>query len=936
MDSIASVYLLAVKSLRQRNFKIGKRLCRARDQHGTRMNIVGFLQIRNEMASGHLERFLELNMPLFDRLYVYDDASDDGTAELIEKYATKVIRGESRQFGSELKNKKRLLDLVKADCKPGDALVRLDADEILYCSKDELTSLIEDTFARGFDSITLPHRNLWRAYHWYRTDDHYNDFRPTRVWKLSDSLDFAKKTGLHITTDPIGLKATLNSDLYPVIHFGFAEKSLILDKYTTYKNHWQSDYPLFRLINEDGLTLEKLEPKREALGSRFAQEYGYPDEPIAPKALSATDWMYSAQEATKLAPEKKVKARVTLVSLIYASVEWLEFQYSELLRLARDLPQGEVDILFVANDASPEVIDFLKDNAIPHVAVSTRKSSDEWFINSVYRAYNLAVEYSKTDYVVLVNSDMAYSRGSLSSLIKRAKPDLFIASRLVELGIMPSGQFGIEKDFGSKPKTFRKRDFEKYAVQISLDSIEQGGLFMPLLVHRETFLSLGGFPEGNLMRSSLEGYVNGSNAIIAEPNQDLIPGDAAFMLKAAKSGIRHITAFDSIVYHFQAGERRDRGRRIKQRPSGIAIVNDSLVGINGERVLWAELVEGCLQRGARVIPVQIGFPQTPLQAVTASVRLNLKYRREARAGSGPRVAFSNATYTLPTPKPARRVVLRQDYPSTRGYRILQERVLKSADHIVANDADFVAARQGRKTSWLAVPLSSTWWEAPNIRNVKRDKPRIIFIGAFNDIKGWPTLKTLALARNDIDWVFVSKYEKDDHGLGADHGANWSVYRQLSQSELAELVRNCSALVVASPYETQCLVALEAASQDVPILTTPTGILGNLGLGVHEFGLVSNDISRDLDEFLGSLESFKPRNFIEAHGLIRESAWDTWVDFVFEQLRESFLTAFEPNKLSKFLDRLRAYGMDKSRKILRQLIIPRLLRIQSLLRANSSS
>lgn len=900
------------------------------------MKIVGFLQIRNEMASGHLERFLKLNMPLLDRLYVYDDASDDGTAELVEKYATKVIRGESRQFGSELKTKKRLLEIVKEECEPGDALLRLDADEILYCSKIELLQLIKGAFDQGFDSITLPHRNLWRAYHWYRTDDHYNDFRPARVWKLSDSLDFANKTGLHITTDPIGLKATLNSDLYPVIHFGFAEKNLILEKYKTYKNHWQSDYPLFRLINEAGLTLEKLDPEIESIGSRFADLYLYPDEPLAPKALAATDWLYSAKGAMTAASQEDAKARVTLVSLIYSSVEWLEFQYSELLRLAKDLPQGEAEILFVANDASQEVIRFLKDNAIPHVEVSTKKSADEWFINSVYRAYNLAVERSSTEYVVLVNSDMAYSRGSLSSLMKRANPNLFVASRLVELGVMPSGQFGIEKDFGSKPKTFRKKDFEKYAIEISQDATEHGGLYMPLLVHRKTFLELGGFPEGNLIRSSLESYVGGSAPTIAEPTQDLIPGDAAFMLKAAKSGIHHVTAFDSVVYHFQAGERRQSGRKNKQLPSGIAIVNDSLVGINGERVLWQELVEGGLRRGARVIPVQIGFPKTPMQALTASFRLNLRYRSKAHEGPAPRVAFSNATYTLPTPKPARRVVLRQDYPSTWGYRFLQKRVLKSADHIVANDADFVAARQGRKTSWLAVPLSQTWWEAAGEQTYDRAGRRLIFIGAFNEVKGWPTLKELALARTDIDWVFVSKYEKDAHNLGADQGANWSVHRQLNQTELAELVRACSGLVVTSPYETQCLVALEAASQNVPVLTTPTGILGNLGLGTHEFGLVSNDLGRDLDLFLESLESFKPRKFIEAHGLIGSSAWDEWLDFVFEQLRESFVSVFEPNKLNKFLDRLRAYAMDKSRKILRQLIIPKLIKLQKLFRAKSSS
>ena len=899
------------------------------------MKIVGFLQIRNEIASGHLARFLELNMPLFDKLYVYDDASDDGTAELIEKHATRVIRGTSRQFGSELKNKKKLLDLVKDECETGDALIRLDADEILYCSKEELTSLILEAFSKGYDSITLPHRNLWRAYHWFRTDDHYNEFRPTRVWKLSEKLDFANKTGLHITTDPIGLRSSLNSDFFPVIHFGFAEKSLILDKYKTYKSHWQSDYPLFRLINETGLTMEKLDPNLENFGSRFQSLHKFPSEPKAPQPLTATNWMHSAAAAVDVSSDQPVKPKVTLVSLIYASVTWLEFQYSELLRLARDLPKGEVEILFIANDATPEVLSFLRDNAIPFVEVSTKKSEDEWFINSVYRAYNLGVKLAQTDYVVLVNSDMAYSRGALSSLMKRSQPDLFVASRLVELGVMPSGKYGIERDFGSKPNKFRKNDFEKYALKIADDNTQPGGLYMPLLVNRNQFLSLGGFPEGNIAKASLQKFLDGSDYEIAEQKQELIPGDAAFMMKASLTGVEHVTAFDSIVYHFQAGERRDAKKRARRNKSGFAIVNDSMSGINGERVLWEELADACSSQGARVVPVEIGFAKSPVEAVTSSLRLRSRYKAAFRGNQPPRVAFSNATYSLPTPKPARRVVLRQDRPTTRGYLWLQNFTIRAAEHLVANDADYVSDRQGRKTTWLPVPLSRIWWEAPP-RVQKKNPTSVLFIGAFNEVKGWDRLKSLAMSRTDIEWVFVSKYREDSHGLGADRGANWTVRRQLQQEDLVELVRNSSALIVVSPYETQCLVALEAASQNIPVLTTPTGVLGGLGEGIHEFGLVSNHIERDLDKFLHSLESFEPRRFISNHGFITPAGWHKWTDFLFEQLQESFVTAFDPSPLSKFIDRLRAFAMDRARLVLRQEVIPRLLKIQSWARSKSSS
>lgn len=895
------------------------------------MDLIGFLQIRNELASGHLDRFLSINVPLFDKLYVYDDASDDGTRELIEKYATKVIRGSSRQFGSELKNKKKLLDLVKEECQPGDAIIRLDADEILYCSKEELKTLIESAFENSYDSITLAHRNLWRSFHWFRVDDNYNSFRPTRVWKLSDSLDFKNQVGLHVTTDPIGLRATLNSELYPVIHFGFAEKSLILDKYATYKAHWQSDYPLFRLISEEGLQLEKLDPKSENLGARFAESHKYSAENSAPSPLTSYEWLASADNHVGNFSRGSIKPKVTLVSLIYSSVSWLEFQYAELLRMSRDLPQGEVEILFIANDPSDEVVNFLVDNAIPHIVVSTKLSDEEWFINSVYRAYNLGVEYATTEYVLLVNSDMAYSKGALSSLMKQASPDVFIASRLVELGVMPSGKYGVEKDFGSKPKTFRKKDFEKYALSISRNCSMPGGLYMPLLVNRQKFLSLGGFPHGNLLEAGLQKYVQGGDAHIGSRGDSLVSGDAAFMQKAANFNVAHITAFDSIAYHFQAGERRDLNKKMPRTPSGIAVVNDSLTGINNEEVLWGRLVEGLRNKGLKVFPVEIGYARNPIEAITASLRLSGKYIRTFRSISRPRVAISNATYNLPTPRPARRVVIRQDSPTTLGYRLMQRLTLWMADHIIANDPDFVAARQGRKTSWLALPLGRIWWTSQTRLNAIQSKDRkFIFVGAFNEIKGWPRLRQLAMTHPEVNWTFVTKYAADVHGLQGDRGPNWEVLRAIPQVELKELMREATALIVASPYETQCLAALEAASQGVPVLTTPTGILGSAGQGLHEFGLVTSELERDFDLFLDNLDAFKPRKFVESLGLVSNDLWETWIEIMLVQLQQSFLDAYEPNAIMKFMDRLRAFAMDKARLVTRQFVIPRLLAARTLL------
>jgi len=43
------------------------------------MIITGILQVRNEVISGHLARFLEWNLPILDHLVAYDDCSTDQT-----------------------------------------------------------------------------------------------------------------------------------------------------------------------------------------------------------------------------------------------------------------------------------------------------------------------------------------------------------------------------------------------------------------------------------------------------------------------------------------------------------------------------------------------------------------------------------------------------------------------------------------------------------------------------------------------------------------------------------------------------------------------------------------------------------------------------------------------------------------------------------------
>lgn len=887
------------------------------------MDIVGFLQVRNEVGTGHLNRFIQYNLELFDKLYVYDDASTDGTAEIISKHATVLVRGEESKFSSELTNKADLLEKIISSCHEGDAILWLDADEVVYASKQELKELIEESFSLGYDSVALEHRNLWRSNSWYRVDHNFNDLRPARVWRVSKALSFPKSFGLHVTTEPSGLKATRQVKQYPVVHFGFASTELILRKHETYRQHWLKGYALNRLISEAGLSLKLLNEREENLGSRFSKLHTGGLENPPPQRLSSLQWSTRARALEEEFVQKKQKAEITLVSLIYKDLDWLEFQYSQLLKLQTDLPVGKADILFIANDATPEVLAFLRENGIPHKAISTRANADEWFINSVYRAYNSAVEFAKTDFVYLVNSDMAYTKGTLARLYERRDPNLLLASRLVELGVLESGLFGIERSFGSKPKTFRQKDFMNYASTISTPEIHDGGLYMPLLVHRETFLRLGGYPEGNLTPESLKEYVSGGRPTIAVQGATSIPGDRAFVLRAEKASVFHKTAFDSIAYHFQAGERRSNSRK-KQKPSGYAVINDTLTGINQERVLWQILVERLKNSGVKVLPVSAQFPVGRIGSLVSPLRLWFNSVEAFRRRGRPRVTFSNASYALSAPGPSRKVVFRQDNPPDLLNKLIQRNNLAKADSILANDPAFVDQENRRNIRWIPVPLAEQWWRLEESSASESKFKRVIFVGSFSETKGWPNLFSLVNTREDIEWTLVSKYADDEHGLGSPIGKNWEVFRQIPQDKLKAMVANSDLLIVASPYETQCLAALEALSQDTPVLTTPTGFLGGYPLGKHAFGVVSDDLHRDIDLALSSLDEFQPRNFLKKLNLAGEQSWEAWDKMLRTELEWSFRDLGNRSAIASFVDRAISFGVAQLRLVYRRRLRPALL------------
>jgi glycosyltransferase involved in cell wall biosynthesis len=290
------------------------------------------------------------------------------------------------------------------------------------------------------------------------------------------------------------------------------------------------------------------------------------------------------------------------------------------------------------------------------------------------------------------------------------------------------------------------------------------------------------------------------------------------------------------------------------------------------------------------------------------------------------VSFSNASYALTSPGKSRKVVFRQDAPADALNKFIQKRNISRADSIYANDPSFVESENRRNSHWIPVPLSEMWWDSE--RQPKKDsrKKHVTFVGSFSETKGWPTLLELVKARNDVEWILVSKYADDEHGLGSPNGKNWTVYRKLDQSKLKTLVANADLLIVASPYETQCLAALEALSQDTPVLTTPTGFLGGFPIGTHDFGIVSDDLKADLTRALDGSVGFKPRHFLQSLNLIGEQSWNQWDKILRAELEWSFRELGKPSRIRSFTDRAISFGVTQVRLAYRRQLKPALLTV----------
>ncbi len=502
----------------------------------SRYSIVCICQVYNEMRKGNLVRFVKHVKPLVDALIVYDDGSTDGSYEYLLSQTPYVIRGSHNDFANETSHKQILLH--EALKLVPDFILWLDADEVLTANAaDCLQSLCAMCIDNNMDALVFHEINLWRSHSWRRLDSLFDTGWFVRLWKVSPGMCYPEtRPGLHQRSYPSGIERLGWVDIVKVLHYGFSSQQRLAHKYLVYQSHGQRGYDMLdRLISEEQLVLEKV--PREL----FPEDLWVDDDKPVPLT-----WQESLAYVENYRDEV-FKPQFSIICLIYNSVDWLKFVYQQLYRYTN---MNDKEFFFVANNASDEVLSYLQHKAIPHYVFNTPDQQEAGEENNVYQAYNFAASQARGEVLIFISSDMAFSSGWFDKLWAAYNGTNCVSPRLVESGKLLSGQYGIARNFGQKYDTFQEINFQQFAYAISKPRVENGGLFMPLLVRKEHFEQVGGYPEGSVQVES-----NLFQPVLAQAGEQCIPAKIALIMKLMTRGIVHQTAFNSIVYHFQRGEK---------------------------------------------------------------------------------------------------------------------------------------------------------------------------------------------------------------------------------------------------------------------------------------------------------------------------------------------------------------------------------------------
>lgn len=547
------------------------------------MKIIGFCQIRNELQNGNLHNLLK-GLEFCEKIYIFDQASDDGSHEVYAQHDNvEVIQSEVNRFVDDgprrLAAPKEFIErsfpqipTILKENPDADWLCWLDGDSVLEGrllanNAQELKQQLQQCGGLGYKAMSLQSLSMWRSNRHCRVDNEYNDYRPICFWKNLKEFNFpATPRVLDGQLMPLEVPdghVFKNWDYY-VLRYGHSTEDKLVRKYEEYKAAGQEGWLLDRVLDERGMKIAKLyditlpdfiDPSS---GCTLSGEYNRDRYPI--KTVYEKLKKKPAVSLTVTAPRPIVK-NVEVVTLIYKSVEYLDFIYSQLREYGK-ADGWDVGIRIIANDATDAVLDKLYKLDVPF-SVYNNPDPSGFYVNRTLRAFNYAVQSSHYNNVCIVNSDMAFSEGWLDNLLKHHNGVNIPTSRLVEPNWPEMcDRNRVRRDFGNHPANLDLDNFQLYVDRLAHDAVRRGGATLPAVFERARFLEAGGYPEGSVFEGGLVADDNTKLVYQYAPDSPVVfykPGDVFFHQNVLeqKYGMKTLTVCDSIVYHIGQGENNE-------------------------------------------------------------------------------------------------------------------------------------------------------------------------------------------------------------------------------------------------------------------------------------------------------------------------------------------------------------------------------------------
>jgi glycosyltransferase involved in cell wall biosynthesis len=251
----------------------------------------------------------------------------------------------------------------------------------------------------------------------------------------------------------------------------------------------------------------------------------------------------------------------------------------------------------------------------------------------------------------------------------------------------------------------------------------------------------------------------------------------------------------------------------------------------------------------------------------------------------PRVCLQNASYLPIIDKDARGVALLQDNLFDPRLVRMQTKVLNNAKSVVTNSIPMINLDAKNHFIWQPLPISDLFIHAAP--TAERMPNTCIFVGAFNETKGWSEVRNIIIKNPTISFDLVSKYEHDSPGNLSDFPNNVKIHRRLSQEELVKLYDSASFFILGSPLETQCLAAIEAAARGVVVVMKETGMLAESS-HANKIGFFGDDLAKVFAEALDSSRAnFHSRETLLKMRLTNLVLEEEWEDLLLRELQKSF-------------------------------------------------